>query len=329
MHEARFQSLLTRFFLEFLPITRGLSPNTIASYRDAFLLLLRWFEGECGVAADEITFQHLTARRVEAFLNDLGSRCSPSTCNSRLAALKAFCRFAQRECPEAAEPCSGVLSIKAKKCPEPVVGYLSADGVAALLESAASSSARDLALLSTLYDLGIRVQEVCDLKVRDLSLGGKATATVTGKGGKTRLVPMAPQVASIVCNYLGSCELGGESPLFPSCDGGPLGRSGVAYILSKHASLAHASHPQIVPQRVTPHMLRHSKAMHLLESGVNLIYIRDFLGHSSITTTEVYAKANPEAKRDAVEKAAGLVVYGSAYGEEERRGLVDWLKSSV
>ena len=76
-------------------------------------------------------------------------------------------------------------------------------------------------------------------------------------------------------------------------------------------------------------MLRHSKAMHLLESGVNLIYIRDFLGHSSITTTEVYAKANPEAKRDAVEKAAGLVVYGSAYGEEERRGLVDWLKSSV
>ena len=329
MDRDEFQPLMSRFFLEYLPRTRGLSANTAASYRDSVVLFLRWAEDEDGIPADKMSFRNLTAERVERFLNRLEESCSPSTCNNRLAAIKAFCRFAQRECPAALDACAGVLAVKAKKAPEPVIGYLSAEGVKALLRSAAADSLRDLALISAMYDLGARVQEVCDLTVGDLHLEKPATALVTGKGAKTRIVPMTPQVAEITSKYVASAGLGPDDPLFPNRKGSKMTRSGVRYVLEKHALAAAAEQPSAVPTKVTPHTLRHSKAMHLLEAGVNLIYIRDFLGHSSVTTTEVYAKANPEAKRNAIEKAGAVVVEGSAYSDVERKGLVAWLKNNV
>lgn len=329
MDRDELQPLMTRFFLEYLPRARGLSANTAASYRDSVVLFLRWSEDEDGIPADKMAFRHLTAERIERFLNHLEESCSPSTCNNRLAAIKAFCRFAQRECPAALEACAGVLAVKAKKAPDPAIGYLSAEGIKALLRSAAADSLRDLALISVMYDLGARVQEVCDLAVGDLHLEKPATALVTGKGAKTRIVPMAPQVAEIASRYVASAGLGPNDPLFPNRKGLKMTRSGVRYILEKHALAAAAKQPDAVPAKVTPHTLRHSKAMHLLEAGVNLIYIRDFLGHSSVTTTEIYAKANPEAKRKAIEKAGSVVIEGSAYSDVERKGLVAWLKNNV
>lgn len=325
MANSDMQSLITRFFTTHLPITRGFSRNTVSSYRDSFVSFLQWLEDERGIPADALAFGDLTAEVVESFLDDLGTRCAPSTCNNRLAAIKSFCRYAQRECPDACEACADVLGVSARRCPEPAVGYLSAEGVAAILRSA-RSSLRDLALLSVMYDLGARVQETCDLNVGDLTLGPKATAVVTGKGRKTRVVPMAPQVASIARKHIEATNAEATAPLFTNAGGRRIGRSGVAYVLLKHASQAHSTNPELVPPKVTPHMLRHSKAMHLLESGVNLVYIRDFLGHSSVTTTEIYAKANPEAKRVAAERAASLVVYGSAYDESTRDDLISWLK---
>lgn len=322
------QSLITKFFTTHLPVTRGFSRNTVSSYRDSFVLFLRWLEDERGIPADALTFGDLTAEAVESFLSDLGARCASSTCNNRLAAIKSFCRYAQRECPDACEACAEVLGVPARRCPEPSVDYLSADGIAAILRSA-ESSLRDLALLSVMYDLGARVQETCDLNVGHLALGPKATAVVTGKGCKTRIVPMAPQVASIVRKYIGESSTEAGAPLFTSAGGRRIGRSGVAYVLLKHAKRAHSASPGLVPPKVTPHMLRHSKAMHLLESGVNLIYIRDFLGHSSVTTTEIYAKANPEAKRIAAERASSLIVYGSAYDEKTQDDLISWLKRHI
>lgn len=330
MARDEFQSLTSRFFLEYLPRTRGLSANTVASYRDSFVAFLRWVEDGDGIRADRFGFADLTADRAERFLNHLEEGgCSPSTCNNRLAALKAFCRFAQRECPAALEACAGVLAVKAKKAPEPAIGHLSVGGVKALLRSAAGHSLRDLALLSVMYDLGARVQEVCDLTVGDLHLEKPATALVTGKGGKTRIVPMTPQVAEIASRYVAREGLHHDDPLFPNRKGAKMTRSGVAYVLAKHAESASKASPGALPPKVTPHALRHSKAMHLLEAGVNLIYIRDFLGHSSVTTTEVYAKANPEAKRKAIEKAGSLVVEGSAYSDVEKKGLIAWLKNNI
>lgn len=324
-----FQALMSSFFVEHLPRTRGLSANTVKSYRDSFVAFLRWAEDEDGLRVDRMGFPDLTAERVERFLNRLedGGR-APSTCNNRLAAIKAFCRYAQRESPEALEACAGVLSVSAKRAPDPVVGYLSAGGVKALMRSA-SASPRDLALLAVMYDLGARVQEVCDLRVGDLHLEAPATALVTGKGGKSRIVPMTPQVAELASRYVAGAGLSYGDPLFPNRKGAKMTRSGVAYVLARHAERASKASPGVLPPKVTPHMLRHSKAMHLLEAGVNLIYIRDFLGHSSVTTTEIYAKANPEAKRKAIERAGSLVIEGSAYSDVERRGLIAWLKKSI
>lgn len=322
-----FQSLLSSFLGVYLPRIRGASANTIASYRDAFVLLLRWLERNRGASPDKVTFSDLSPSNVSAWLDSVELGCCISTRNNRLAAVKSFCRYAQGEAPEHLAACAAVLGIPAKKRPQPEVGYLSMEAVKLILDSA-SASIRDLALLSLMYDLGARVQEVCDLKVGDLRLARPASARVTGKGGKTRYVPMTPQVAGIASSYIDKFGIGPDDALFQGRTGKAMTRAGVAYILKKHVEAARAAGGSAVPGRVSPHSLRHSKAMHLLEHGVNLIYIRDFLGHSSVTTTEIYAKANPEMKRKAIEAAACNLVDGSLYGDEERAGLIDWLREN-
>ena len=182
-------------------------------------------------------------------------------------------------------------------------------------------------MLSLLYDLGARVQELCDLTVGDLRLSKPASAKVRGKGGKVRYVPVTPQVAAIVSAYVDRAQLGHGDSLFPGKSGGSITRAGVTYVLKKHSARARESGAR-VPAKVSCHQLRHGKAMHLLENGVNLVYIRDFLGHSSVTTTEIYAKANPEMKRRAVETAASNLSVEGMYSAEEKSSLLTWLKSS-
>ena len=188
-------------------------------------------------------------------------------------------------------------------------------------------SIRDHALLSILYDSGARVSEISSAKRADLRAGSPASIRLLGKGSKVRVVPLCSQAAGIGARYLSEVPGGPEDPLFRNRDGDPVGRAGIAWLLSKYVSMAHDAHPGLVPARVHPHMLRHSKAMHLLESGVNIVYIRDFLGHSSVTTTEVYARASMKAKREAIEKASAKVMPESAYTPEERSELLEWLKA--
>lgn len=325
--ERTFQSLLSSFLAVYLPRLKGASANTIASYRDAFVLLLRWLDDELGIAPDAVGFPDLSVRNVACWLDSVERGRSVSTRNNRLAALKSFCRYAQREAPEHLATCSAILGIAAKRQPEPEVSYLSLDAVRAILGSAASSL-RDLAMLSLLYDLGARVQELCDLTVGDLRLSKPASARVRGKGGKVRYVPITPQVASIVAAYVEQMQLDLDESLFPSRSGGPITRAGVTYVLKKHAACAREAAGGQVPAEVSCHQLRHSKAMHLLENGVNLVYIRDFLGHSSVTTTEIYAKANPEMKRRAVEAASSNLAIEGMYSAEEKSSLIAWLRSN-
>ena len=171
-------------------------------------------------------------------------------------------------------------------------------------------------MLSLMYDSGARVSEICDAVGRDLSTRRPATMRLVSKGRKARVVPICEQVAAICPDYVGAAGVGPNDLLFRNRLGEPMGRASVAWVLSKHAVAAHQRQPDLVPGKVHPHMLRHSKAMHLLESGVNLVYIRDFLGHSSVTTTEVYARASTKAKREAIERAAENVIKESAYNEE-------------
>ena len=184
-------------------------------------------------------------------------------------------------------------------------------------------------MLTTLYDTAARVQEACDLSIGDLHLNKPASATLTGKGRKTRTVPLTPQAARILTQHIRGLPDDSTGPVFTNRAGQRLGRAGAAYILAKCAHAAHTEHPELVPEKVSPHMLRHSKAMHLLENGVNLIYIRDILGHASIVTTEVYAKASPEMKRQAIEAAGAKTLGPSRYDEATRQDLLDWLRQAI
>jgi len=243
--------------------------------------------------------------------------------------LHPFFRYVQAQAPEQITQARQVLDVKAGRTPQPTIGYLSVEAIGLLLEHARRRGPRDVALLTTLYDTAARVQEVCDLSIGDLHLGKPASATLTGKGQKTRIVPLTPQAAQILTQHLRKLPHHPGAPVFTNRAGQRIGRAGVAYILARCMHAAHAERPELVPEKISPHVLRHSKAMHLLENGVNLIYIRDILGHASIVTTEVYAKANPEMKRQAVEAAAGKTLGPSRYDHATRKDLLDWLRRAI
>ena len=213
-------------------------------------------------------------------------------------------------CPDQLLLCGEIINgIHSKKSPKPVIQYLDKNGITLLLAQPDLSTIygrRDLAILVLLYDAGARVQELCDLTQQNLRLDGLPTVTLTGKGNKSRFVPLSTQTAQILRKYTKEQRFKPpnhmEQPLFANRQGQKLTRGGVSWILDKYVKKANESTPLALPPTLTPHCLRHSKAMHLLESGSNLIYIRDFLGHEEVNTTQIYAKANPEVKRAALEK---------------------------
>lgn len=332
MSEPRpFPDMLAQFLTSYLPVTRACSRNTICAYRDAFTLFLRFMDQRQATPPDKVSFADFTTPNVTAFLDWLRTTrgCSTATTNQRLAALKSFFRYVQAQAPEQITQARQVLGVKAAQVPQPAIGYLPVDAISLLLTHATRRGLRDLALVTTLYDTGARVQEACDLSIGDLHLGKPASATLTGKGRKTRIVPLTPQAAQILTQHVRTLPHDPSVPVFANRAGQRLGRAGAAYILASCAHTAHAERPDLVPANISPHVLRHSKAMHLLENGVNLIYIRDILGHASIVTTEVYAKANPEMKRQAIEAAAAKTLGPSRYNQTARQDLLDWLRRTI
>ena len=326
-----FADMLAQFLTIYLPITRACSRHTICAYRDAFTLFLRFMDTQQATPPDKVSFADFTTPNVAAFLGWLRTdrRCSTGTANQRLAALKSFFRYVQAQAPEQIAQARQVLGVKAARAPEPAIGYLPVEAIGLLLEHATPRGPRDLALLTTLYDTGARVQEVCDLSIGDLRLTKPASATLTGKGRKTRIVPLTPQAAAVLARHVRTLPHDPSGAVFANRAGQRMGRAGVAYILARCVHDAHAGHPELVPEKVSPHVLRHSKAMHLLENGVNLIYIRDILGHASVVTTEVYAKANPEMKRHAIETAAARTLGPTRYDHASRQDLLAWLRHQV
>ena len=294
---------------EYLPGQRNLSVNTIHSYRDTFVQLIAFCRDEKNIQPEKLRISLLTRKVIEEYLSYLEDtrRCGISTRNQRLAAIKAFMRFIQVEEPEHLLLCQNVLSISNKGTIKPVVKYLNGDEIRYLLESpgmASPKSRRDTAILSLLYDSAARVQELCDIKVEDLRLEKPSVLKLHGKGRKEREIPLSAKCVSILEKYIYEHKLNRPALLcnylFFNNRNEKLTRNGVSYILKKYMNKLYEDGYLKNKKNITPHCLRHSKAMHLVNSGVNLIYIRDFLGHESVETTQIYAKANPESVRNAI-----------------------------
>lgn len=333
MKPTDFAYLLTRFLGTHLPATVGSSRNSILSYRDTFLLFLRYCSKEKGIKAERFTLELFTRDIVESFLQWLEEKRhnAVSTRNQRLAAIHAFCKYIQYEHPQALFDIQKVLSIPIKKTRKKTPTYLSVEQIKALLAQPnrrTLAGRRDLALLGLLYDTGARVREIADLNVGDVRLEKPPTVRLIGKGNKTRVVPLSSSMLDILTAYMEENRLlqpvHKPHPLFTNRFGNRFTRFGIAFILEKYkASAARNIHG--FPEKLTPHMLRHSKAMHLLQSGVNLVYIRDILGHVSIQTTEVYARADSEMKRKAFDKARSAVESEEVPKWHNNPALLDWL----
>lgn len=317
MKPTDFSYALSKYLAEYLPGQRNASPNTILSYRDTFKLLLRFAENVHGIRPERLTLADIDSQFVGSFLDWLENSqgCAISTRNLRLAAIRAFFRYLQRSKPELLAQCQQLLSINSKAAAKPLVDYLSVDAVKRILAAPNISDPyglRDAVLLGLLYESGARVSEVTALNVVDVRVAAPAVVTLFGKGRKSRQCPLSATMAGNLSQYLSVWKLNAPeksaNPLFVNHKSERLSRAGVKYILEKYSAIVRTQHPEIGVDDVSPHMVRHSLAMHLLQAGVNLIYIRDWLGHSSIKTTGVYAKADTEMKRNAFQKVAPVIM---------------------
>lgn len=333
MNPTNFARYLTDFLSVYLTGQKNTSKNTICAYKDTFKLLLKYCQNVKGMAIERITINSLTAELIKDFLNWLEQerKCSTSTRNQRLAAIHSFFRYIQGEDPAGIYSFQQVISIPIKKTEKKVLEHLSPEAVKLILEQPDKSSAkgrRDLTLLSVLYDTGARVQELIDIKIMDIRLDSPSVLSLNGKGNKVRRVPLMKNTANLIQKYLLENDLNiywkNQYPLFSNNQQNKLTKEGVAYILDKYVNMARAV-SQTFAKRVSPHVFRHSKAMHLLQAGVNLIYIRDFLGHVDLKTTEIYAKTDTETKRKAIENAYPDLITDQLPDWNRDKNLLTWL----
>jgi len=302
-----FATLLQDFFCERLQRQRGASPHTVAAYSDTFRLLLQFAEGALKRPPVRLVLADFDAALVLAFLDHLererGNQAR--TRNARLAAIRAFCHYATRRAPTALAQLQQVLAIPFKRFDRRAVGHLAREEVDALLAAppaTAWSGTRDRVLLQLLYNTGARITELIELNVGDVTSTGSASVRFRGKGRKERSVPLWKTTRNSLRAWLRRLPTDPATPVFANHRGERLTRSGVQARLDVAVAAACVTCPSLRQRRITPHLLRHSTAMHLLQAGVDIAVIALWLGHESPATTHMYLDADLELKQRALAK---------------------------
>lgn len=310
-----FFDTVRRFLLDYLPRQRCLSANTIASYRQTLNLFVSYMRGEVGITVNELTFSCIDRDTILGFLKWIEDvrGCSASTSNQRLMALRSFLAFAgQLDCAQAALHLSA-RSIPSKESHGRIVEFLTEQALTALLQQPDPSKQKDLrnmVFMILMYDTAARCGELLDMKVCDLRLDAKyPIAYLHGKGRKTRTVPLLGKTVQHCRTYLRkfhpSEDDHSEAPLFYTVIHGAkqkMSPDTVAAFFSKYGNKAKTVCPE-VPDHIHPHMIRHTRAMHLYQSGMPMVLLSQYLGHAQVETTMIYAYADTEMKRAAVQKA--------------------------
>jgi site-specific recombinase XerD len=304
-----FAQLVQDFFLRRLVAQRGASARTVESYRDAFELLFSFIEQRTGQPPAALHLADLDAPVVLDFLDHLetGRGNSARTRNARLAAIHSFMRYAAVRDPASLPITERVLAIPAKRFDRPVLGYLSREQIAAILAAPDRntwSGHRDAVMLATTYNTGARVSEITALRVRDVLLDRQTAVHLHGKGRKERAIPLWKNTATELRAWIGKINDAPGAPVFPNRAGAPMSRSGVRDRLDRAVAVAQRDCPSLRDQHISPHTLRHSTAMHLLQSGTDLATIALWLGHSSPAVTHHYLEADLTAKEAVLQRLA-------------------------
>ncbi len=327
--------LLQDFFSNHLPIGRGMSPHTIQSYRDGLVLMLRFLAAHKHCPASALDLENLEPQEVQSFLAHLerDRKNSAATRNIRLSAIHSFFHFVAAQHPDRLEHAQRILAIPFKKTCSRVIDYLEYDEIQqilSLVNATTSKGRRDYALLSTMFNTGARVQEILDLRACDLQLTKPFQLRLMGKGRKERCCPIWPQTAQLLRRLCGErkIDLGSQARIFLYCRAAPLTRFGVRYILNQCLNRARPSMLSLASKRLHPHSMRHSTAVALLKSGVDLSTISQWLGHSSINTTNRYTAVDLDMKRKAI--ASVKPIQGPRTSKppwRHNQTVLDWLES--
>lgn len=339
MKTAPFPNALARavhsFFGEYVPELRGLSRHTLLSYRDTLALLLRFVAKSRNTDPASLDLESISPESILKFLNYLEQERHNkiSSRNVRLAAIHAFFRYVAIHTPERIEQAQRILGIPFKRTGTRPIEYLEYEEISAVLNSIDRTTQvgrRDYALLVLMFNTGARVQEIVDLGVCDLQLDSPSQVKLFGKGHKTRICPLWPQTAMVLKQFISEVHLDLRSNAAVFCNqrGDRLTRFGVRYILAKYCRQASGKCPSLAGKRLHPHSMRHSCAVHLLKSGVDLPSISHWLGHASMNTTNRYATADLEMKRQTIARAgppAGSLTPPASWRHDA--SILEWLES--
>ena len=334
MKTTDFASHLTEFLGHYLPDLKNVSTHTISSYCDTFRLFLSYCQDVETLRIEKLSLEDFKPELVDKFLQWLKTERNngAATRNQRLAAIHSFAKYLQIQDPRLLLNFQRILAIPVMKTERKAIKPLSKEAVALLLRQPDTSTLRgrrDATILCFLYDTAARVQEICDLRIKDVRLDYPSSVRILGKGRKTRTVPILPATAQNLKSYLTETHMlepeKSHLPLFTNRDGKSLTRAGVAYILNKYVKEA-SEIDSSIPEKISPHVLRHTKAMHIYEAENNLIYVRDFLGHADIKTTGIYAQSSLSMKRKALEKVSNSPTLDMPPWQQSK-DMMAWLKS--
>jgi integrase/recombinase XerD len=325
--------VLRDYFMDHLPRVRGMSPHTICSYRDSLVLLLRFLSARSKRPVAELDLKDLDAPGILAFLSHLERerKNGTATRNIRLSAIHALFRFVASRNPEHLDLAQRVRGIPFKRAPQRAIDYLEREEIDSILKAIDRTTprgSRDYALLATMFNTGARVQEIADLRACDLQLTKPFQVRLFGKGRKERYCPLWPQTAAVLRAFgrERNLDFRSEVRVFQNHRGEPLTRFGIRYVLARRLDRASQLIAHLRKKRLHPHSMRHSTAVALLKSGVDLSTISHYLGHASLNTTNRYAKVDLDMKRRAIAKVKP-VARPSPTARSRNASILDWLET--
>ena len=329
----RFSKLVQEFLTSYIISECNYSMNTKVSYSTTFHLLLEFINTEKNIKPNKIEIETITKEVIVQFLDWLETHrnVSISTRNQRLACIKSFYKFVQSNELDLFDTCSSILSIKNKKVPNKMISYFTEDEIKIIINYLnKNKNLKNLTMMCVLYETGARVSEFINIKLKDLNLSTNASITLYGKGQKTRVVPISQELVKLINKYLKETYVNyGDDYLFYSNYRKSYQRFGINYIIKQLMIELKSLYPNYFKGSYFPHSFRHAKATHLYNNGTPLLYVKEFLGHSTISSTEIYATPDSKKQREEILKNSENINTKNKYSNAKKENLDNWLKNNM
>ena len=329
----RFSKSVQSFLTTYIIGECNYSMNTKASYSTTFHLLLEFMNKEKNIRPNKIEIETITKEVIVQFLDwlETNRNVSIQTRNQRLACIKSFYKYVQSNEPDLFDTCFLILSIKNKKVPNKMITYFSEDEIRIMINYLNNSKdLKKLAMICVLYETAARVSEFINIKLNDLNLSDNASIILYGKGNKTRVVPISEELVKLINKYLKEAYINyGEDYLFYSTQKKKYYRNSINKIITNLVNNLKIKYPNYFNGSYSPHSLRHTKATHLYNNGTPLLYIKEFLGHSTVSSTEIYATPDSKKQREEILKNSESIKTKNKYSNNKKNDLDNWLKNNM